>query len=236
MSIYWKQSLWLGGVYWIVSLVLSLVDTFETYIADLILSFLLTVFLIPMNFLKPIKVIDKVIQKLPVTATFLVCVGWAPYVSILIFLLASLYATIVLLFGIMNVEGLILSLITPMSVVVVVKTACIIFSFIFASFFVFVSKKTVAGCLDKNFKLTDSDVCNMPVVEEAVAAHAKKMYKCKAANNTKNDTSKKEIVKETAKETVKEAVKKTVKKTVKEKKKVSNPVKKVASKKKVIAS
>jgi hypothetical protein len=42
MSIYWKQSLWLGGLYWVISLVFTLVDTFETYMADFILSMLLT--------------------------------------------------------------------------------------------------------------------------------------------------------------------------------------------------
>ena len=38
MSVYWKQSLWLGGVYWIVSLILASIDTFETYFIDFILS------------------------------------------------------------------------------------------------------------------------------------------------------------------------------------------------------
>lgn len=219
MSIYWKQSLWLGGVYWIVSLVLGYVDTFETYFIDFILSLLLTIFLIPMNFLKPIKWIEKSMRKLPITSTFLVFVGWAPYISVVIFLIASLYGTVVLMSGKASVDGLILMLITPMSILSVIKVACIVFSFILAAFFVFINKKSVIGCLNDKYKLIDGDACDMPVVEEAVAEHTKKMYKCKKEATEKKVALKKE-----------KAKKKEAKKAVSEKKKAEKAIKKKAKK------
>ena len=63
MSIYWKQSLLLGGMYWIISLILGYIDTFETYFTDFVLSLFLTIFLIPMNFIKPIKWLDKLMNR-----------------------------------------------------------------------------------------------------------------------------------------------------------------------------
>lgn len=232
MSVYWKQSLWLGGVYWIISLILACVDTFEIYFVDFVLSLLLTIFLIPMNFLKPIKWIDNAIKKMPIMSTFLVSVGWVPYVSVIIFLMASLYATFALLVGYMNVDGLILTLITPISILMVVKTACILFSFVIAAFIVFLNKKTVAGCLNEKYKLVDGDACNMPVVEEAYAAHAKKMYKCKKAVAKKNIEIKEE--KKNKKE-IKKSIKtnKTEEKKVakSKKKEVKSPKKKTAVKK-----
>lgn len=218
MSIYWKQSLWLGGLYWVISLIFKYIDTIETYFLDFGLSLLLTLFLIPMNFLKPIKWIEKAMKKLPITATFLTFVGWVPYWSVLLFLIASLYASIVLVVGKVNVDGVILTLITPISILMVVKIACIIFSFILAAFFVFVNKKTIVGCLNKKYKLVEGDACNMPVVEEAVAEHAKKMYKCKKAATEKEAEIKKEKIK-----------KKEAKKVVAEKKKAEKTTKKKTS-------
>ena len=46
---------------------------------DFILSLLLTVFLIPMNFLKPIKWLDKLMRKLPITTTFLPKLYFLPF-------------------------------------------------------------------------------------------------------------------------------------------------------------
>lgn len=215
MSIYWKQSLWLGGVYWIISLILGYVDTFETYFTDFILALLLTIFLIPMNFLKPIKWIEKAMRKLPITSTFLAFVGWAPYVSVMAFLIASLYGTIAVATSQVTIDGLILTLITPMSILAVIKVACIVFSFILAAFFVFINKKSIVGCLNDKYKLVDGNACDMPVVEEAVAEHTKKMYKCKKAVAEKTTAEKKE-----------KAKKKEVKKAVAEKKKAEKATKK----------
>lgn len=214
MSIYWKQSLWLGGVYWLASLVLAYVDTFESYFTDFILSLLLTIFLIPMNFLKPVKWIEKAMRKLPITATFLVFVGWVPYVSIVIFLSTVLYGVIALAVSNINIDGLILTLITPMSILAVIKIACIIFSFVLAAFFVFVNKKSIVGCLNNKFKLVDGDACNMPIEEEEVVEQVKKVSKIKKAASKKEETTKKE---NTKKKVVKKTARKAVKKKVVEK-------------------
>ena len=229
MSVYWKQSLWLGGVYWIISLILTSIDAFETYFADFIFSLLLTIFLVPMNFLKPIKWIDKLIRKLPIISTFLVFVGWVPYLSILMFLSFSIYGLSVVYGGVMNVDGLILTLVTPLSVLTVAKIACILFSFVMAAFFVFVNKKSVAGCLNERYRLIGGDFCNMPIVEDAYAEQAKKMYECK--KNVAENVEKEEKIK-----SEKKKVKKVVKSSAKEKKKEQKDVKKKAVVKKATTS
>ena len=222
MSIYWKQSLLLGGMYWIISLILGYVDTFETYFTDFILSLLLTIFLIPMNFLKPINWLDKLMKKLPIVTTFLIFVGWVPYLSVLVFLFAMIYSFVAVFNGYMTIDGVILTLITPLSILTIVKSACILFSFVMAAFYVFLNKKTFAGCLNEKFKLIGGDSCNMPIVEEAFAEHAKKMYKCKKDAAKRKDNEKK------MKKEKKEA-KKAVKAAVKEKKKAERVIKKKAS-------
>ena len=153
MSSYWKQSLWLGGVYWIISLILSSVDTFETYFADFIFSLSLTIFLIPMNFLNPIKWIDKVIKKLPIFSTFLVFVGWAPYVSILVFLVTTIYGFSVILSGAMNIDGLVLTLITPLSVLTVVKLLVFYFLLLQLLFGYLLTKNRLPDVWMKNLSL-----------------------------------------------------------------------------------
>ncbi len=222
MSIYWKQSLLLGGMYWIISLILGYIDTFETYFTDFVLSLFLTIFLIPMNFIKPIKWLDKLMNKLPITTTFLIFVGWVPYLSILVFLIAMIYSIIAVFSGYVTIDGLILTLVTPFSVLTVVKVACILFSFVMASFYVFLNKKTFVGCLNSKFKLIEDDSCNMPIVEEAVAEQAKKMYECKKAVVKRKDDEKKMKVK-------KKEAQKAVRVAIKEKKKAEKAIKKKAS-------
>lgn len=222
MSIYWKQSLLLGGMYWIISLILGYIDTFETYFTDFVLSLFLTIFLIPMNFIKPIKWLDKLMNKLPITTTFLIFVGWVPYLSILVFLIAMIYSIIAVFSGYVTIDGLILTLVTPFSVLTVVKVACILFSFVMASFYVFLNKKTFAGCLNNKFKLIEDDSCNMPIVEEAVAEQAKKMYECKKAVVKRKDDEKKMKVK-------KKEAQKAVRVAIKEKKQAEKAIKKKTS-------
>ena len=229
MSVYWKQSLWLGGVYWIISLILTSVDTFETYFADFIFSLLLTIFLIPMNFLKPIKWIERLINKLPIVSTFLVFVGWVPYLSILLFLTLTIYGLSVIYSGAMNIDGVVLTLVKPLSILTVAKIACILFSFVMAAIWVFINKKSVAGCFNEKFRLIGGDSCNMPIVEEAVAEQAKKMYECK--KQVAEKVKKEEKVKAVKKET-----KKKVKATVKDKKKSEKDNKKKTTTKKAKTS
>ncbi len=229
MSVYWKQSLWLGGVYWVLSLILTSIDSFETYFADFIFSLGLAIFLIPMNFIKPVKWIDKLINKLPILSTFLVFVGWVPYLSILLFIVTSIYAISVVYSGAMTIDGVVLTLITPLSVLTVAKIACILFSFVVAAIWVFINKKSVAGCLNEKFRLIGGDTCNMPIVEEAVAEQAKKMYECK--KQVAEKAKKEEKVKAEKKET-----KKKVKAAVKDKKKSEKGDKKKATTKKTKSS
>lgn len=222
MSIYWKQSLWLGGIFWIISLILWGIDTYSSYLTEFILSMLLAIFLIPMNFLKPIKFIEKAMKKLPIVSTFLTFVGWAPYFSVVVFLLSVIYGGIMVLGNIMPIDGVVLTLITPLTILTVVKTSCIVFSFVLAAFYVFVYKRSVAGCLNEKFRLAEDGVCETTlVVEEAYAEHAKKMYKCKKEVSERQEKAK--IAKEK---------KKTAKKVVKEKKKEEK--KKVAAAKKAV--
>ena len=227
MNNYWKQSLWLGGAYWIISLILAYINTFESYMTDFIFSLLLTIFLIPMIFLSPVKWIDKVINKLPIFSTFLVFVGWVPYLSIAIFLVTSIYGLIVVFSGYMTIDGLVLTIITPLSILTVVKIVCIFFAFIMAAFWVFISKKSVAGCLNNKFRLVGGDSCNMPIIEEAVVEHTKKMYECKKEAAKKAEKE----AKEKKPDSKKKEVKKVVKKVEAEKKVDKKAVKKTAAKK-----
>ena len=96
-----------------------------------------------------------------------------------------------------------------------------------AAFYVFINKKTLAGCLNDKFKLVDGDVCNMPIVEEAVAEQAKKMYTCK--KKADKSTSKE-------KKAAKREVKKVAKTSVKENKIVEKTTKKNNARKKVTTS
>lgn len=232
MSIYWKQCLWLGGVYWIVSLVLSWINTPASYFVDFICSLLLTLFLIPMNFWVPVKWIERAIIKLPVTATFLVSVGWVPYFVVLVFVVSAVFAVTALVGGFMTAEEIIINLIEPLSIIAVVRVMMTVLAFIIAVFFVLLYKKSIAGCLDKRFNLIGVNSCEMKVVEPAVAEQAKKMYACKKEATVRKTEKKKIAKKTTAKKTVVKAEKteekapvkkeKTTKKTVKSKKSIKS--------------
>ena len=142
MSSYWKQSLWIGGIYWIISQFFSMAGSLQSSLIDAGLSVLLLLFLIPMNWLQPIKGIDRAIRKAPVISTLLVSVGWVPYaIAVIITILTILTAV----------------------------------------FMILVRHKSIAGCLDKHYKLTADDGCDAVAVEPAVAASAKSLYACKEA-------------------------------------------------------
>ena len=129
----------------------------------------------------------------------------------MIFLFAVIYGTVTLFVSNISVDGLVLTLITPMSILAVIKIACIIFSFILAAFFVFLNKKTVVGCLNNKYKLVDGDECYKPIEEEVVEVQTKKISKSNKAVVKKEKVAKKsETKKKTAKKTVKKET--TVKK------------------------
>ena len=236
MSIYWKQSLWLGGVYWVISLILSLINTPTSYFMDFACSLLLTLFLIPMNFLVPIKWIDKAITKMPVTATFLVSVGWVPYFVVLVFAISAMFAVVALVGGFMTVEEIIINLINPLSIVAVVRVMMTALAIIIASFYVLLYKKSIAGCLDKRFNLVGGNSCEMKIVEPAVAEHAKKMYACKREATARKAEKKKVAKKSTDKKTTTKIVKKEKKETAKKEDNKKAVVKKMQKNKKSVKS
>lgn len=89
MSNYWKQSLVIGGAYWLLSLFLKISGIWWVLLIDLGLSLLLLLFLIPMKWLAPIKRVDNCINKHPIITTMLASVGWMPYYTAVIFIIAS---------------------------------------------------------------------------------------------------------------------------------------------------
>ena len=215
MSIYWKQCLWLGGVYWVISLILSWINTPASYFIDFACSLLLTLFLIPMNFLAPIIWIDKAITKMPVTATFLVSVGWVPYFVILVFVVSAVFVITASVGGFMTTEEIIINLIEPLSIILVVRIMMTALAIIIAAFYVLLYKKSIAGCLDKKFNLVGGNSCEMKIIEPAVAEHAKKMYACKKEATARKVEKKKVAKKSTAKKATTKVVKKEKKETVK---------------------
>lgn len=90
MSNYWKQSLVIGGIYWLISLILYFYGTVATLSADAFLSVLLLLFLIPMKWLSPIKWLDKFMRKHPLIATWLASLGWIPYFIAIVFVLTTI--------------------------------------------------------------------------------------------------------------------------------------------------
>lgn len=89
MSNYWKNALIIGGIYWLISVVLYWCGTMATLSTDAIMSVVMLLLLIPLNWLKPIKWIDKLMNKHPLIATFLASVGWVPYFIGLVFVLTT---------------------------------------------------------------------------------------------------------------------------------------------------
>lgn len=225
MSIFWKQSLWLGGVYWVISQVFSLINTYEADLVDFALSVLLTLFLVPMCFMVPVKAIDKAIKKMPVTATFLVSVGWVPYFVVLVFVVSIIVAITAIVSGAISEDHMIYYLVNVLPVVVVVRQMMTLLLVLVALFAVLVHHKSIAGCLDKRYNLIEDDSCNLPVVEPAVVSATKKAQKCKTE---KAKESKKTVVKKVAAK--KAVVKKDERKETVKKAKVKKPTKKTEAK------
>lgn len=211
MSKYWKQSLWIGGIYWVISLAFWYADSFEASMIDLGLSILLLLFLIPMNWLVPIKNIDTAIAKAPIVSTFLVFVGWVPYFNAMVFLVTAMAAFLIAL--VYPLESLFMNLFNIAIILEVLRKLAIIVSFIAAALLVLVFRKSAAGCLGRRYRLIGGDSCDARVIEPAAAASAKSMYACKAAAEKREAGKTAAKAKVEAKEE-KPAVEKTVKKTV----------------------
>ncbi len=225
MSNYWKQSLVIGGIYWLLSLLLELGGSWELLLVDLVLSLLLLLFLIPMNKLVPIKRVDNLINAHPVATTMLASVGWLPYFTALLVIVASIAA--IVMHADTNEENLVMIMKVVISVGLMRKFVAVVVSFV-VLVLVLVYGKSIAGQLDDHYKIvaknkkeTSSKVAEpSKVTEEKVVAKkpAKKVVEKKA---TVKATAKKNVAKKAAPK--KEAIKKaTTKKAA---------TKKVASKK-----
>ena len=180
MSSYWKQSLWIGGIYWIISQFFSMAGSLQSSLIDAGLSVLLLLFLIPMNWLQPIKGIDRAIRKAPVISTLLVSVGWVPYAIAVIFIVNALAAVWIVMAG-PQYEYHLITLVNTIIIVTNLRYLITILTILTAVFMILVRHKSIAGCLDKHYKLTADDGCDAVAVEPAVAASAKSLYACKEA-------------------------------------------------------
>ncbi len=179
MKNYWKQVLWIGGIYWIISLAFKLANNDWAYLIDAGLSLLLFISLLPMIWLHPVKRIEEAIKKTPVLSTLFVSVGWLPYFSGLMFLIGSVASFI--LFNPEAVDNLynLGSLIWFMIAADKLRNWLLGLSVVVAIVAVVFFKKSVAGCLDKRFKLVGGNACDLQNAGEAAKASAKMMYECK---------------------------------------------------------
>ena len=196
MSSYWKQSLWIGGIYWIISQFFSMAGSLQSSLIDAGLSVLLLLFLIPMNWLQPIKGIDRAIRKAPVISTLLVSVGWVPYAIAVIFIVNALAAVWIVMAG-PQYEYHLITLVNTIIVVTNLRYLITILTILTAVFMILVRHKSIAGCLDKHFKLIENKIVAATLkagVEQTKAAEVEKKV-------------------ETARPEVKKAVKTSVKKT-----------------------
>ncbi len=194
MSTYWKQSLWLGGVYWLISLIFWFADNYWASLTDFLLSLFLTLFLIPMNWLKPINFIEKAIAKFPICSTFLVAVGWIPYFSIFAFLVATIITMIVVFFGLGDVDFFLHNLVLVMTFVFILRQIVAVVLLIGVAVAVLFFKITVAGKLNRSLMIFKKKVV---VSDDEADENIVKEKKTKTKKTVKKTTGKKTIVKKT---------------------------------------
>ena len=156
MSIYWKQSLWIGGVYWVLSQCFNVVGTFGSYSIDALLSVVLLVFLLPMNKLCPIKSVEKAMHKMPVLSTFLVSVGWVPYFVGMLFVVSTIAAFVIAFLGEM-IEYRIIMMLNIIAWADTVRRIIFIAMLLVALVFVLITHKSIVGKLDKKYRLIDEN-------------------------------------------------------------------------------
>ena len=197
MSTYWKQSLWLGGVYWLISLIFWFADNYWASLTDFLLSLFLTLFLIPMNWLKPINFIEKAITRFPICSTFLVAVGWIPYFSIFAFLVATIITMIVVFFSLANVELFLHNLVVVMTFVFILRQIVAVVLLIGVAVAVLFFKITVAGKLNRSLMIFKKKEKKVVVSDDEADENIVKEKKTKTKKTVKKTTGKKTIVKKT---------------------------------------
>lgn len=154
MSSYWKQSLWIGGIYWIISQCFAYAGTLSSNLTDTVLSVLLLVFLIPMKWIQPIKKIDAFIKRNPVISTLLVSVGWVPYAVAIIFLVNVAAAFVIVMYA-DNYEYQLLRLFQGIVTVTNIRYVITAVTLLSAVFMILVWHRSVAGRLNKCYKLVE---------------------------------------------------------------------------------
>lgn len=238
MSNYWKQSLIIGGFYWIASLFLKISGIWWVQLLDLSFSVVLLLGLIAFKWILPIKKIDTFINKHPVISTMIVSWGWMPYYSAILFFLAAITAVSVYL-GTSNIENIVILLTVTKWAADLGRIALIVIISV-VLFLLLVKGKSIAGQLDNSYKLVssspketkkDADVETKQNVE--VAAKTKPAPKKVVSAKTKNAkkvTAEKQLTKKVSK-TTKTKTTKTKSTTSKSAAKPKSQAKKTVSKK-----
>ena len=190
MSTYWKQTLWIGGIYWVVSLMFSWSDILALNLLDVCLSVFLLFFMIPMNWLKPIKKIDEAMHKSPIMSTFLVAVGWVPYFVGAIFVV-SVFAAVILAGADPYSDEKLFYVFNTVLWMSMIRQFLMVVSVLAAAVSILAFKKSVMGCLAKHFMLSGDGACDVRTTAEPAKASAKSAYACKAEAKAKKPVAKK---------------------------------------------
>ena len=236
MSVYWKQSLWIGGVYWVLSQCFSVIGTFGSYSVDALLSVLLLVFLLPMNKFCPIKSVDKAMHKMPVLSTFLVSVGWVPYFVGILFVVSTISAFVIAYLGEMMEYRLIMML-NVIAWADTVRRIVFVVMLLVALVFVLITHKSIVGNLDKKYRLINEEAAVEAKKEESVNEATEEVIveKVQEKKDVKKAPAKKAPIKKATpkKQEAKKTEKVTEEKTVKVKKvEKKAPAKKLSAAKK----
>ena len=202
MSTYWKQCLWIGGIYWVISLLFLGLDMPMVSLVDVCISVLFLLFLIPMNWLNPIKRVDQAMRKMPLLSTFLVSVGWVPYFVGIVFVIAVIVAGYIFASGV-NQDYRLLTLFNMIWLTSAVRRLVMAVIIVVATISVLVFKKSVVGCLDRKFRLIEGDACDARTLNDAAKASAENLYACREEAEEKSEKVAEETVKAPKKKSVK---------------------------------
>ena len=215
MSNYWKQALVLGGILWLFSLLLELWGSWGLLLVELGLSVLLLLFLIPLNWLVPIKWIDKLINKHPIVATMLASVGWLPYFTALLALISSGIA----MFLSSESENM-ATLATVVVNVALLRKFVAVLVVMVVLVMLLVYGKSIAGQLNNHYKVLANATKSNIKVEASKVAEVKKEDKnqvVKKATTKRTVATKKKVAKPVTKKVIKKVAKPATKKVVKAK-------------------
>jgi len=194
MSTYWKQALWIGGIYWLLAFILKLFQIPQFYVMDMTIVFLLTLFLIPLKFLKPFKLIDNAINKLPKFSTFIISIGWMPYISAIYAILMMIGTALIIKYTTIPAQVLVYDALVIANIFELVCAMMLILAVLSAGFTIFIMHKSIAGCLDKKYRLIADTSCELPTLDASAKDTAKNLYKTKRSTTKKTSTSTKSAV------------------------------------------